>query len=120
VRCGFGSDAAGGKNRSLLTVSIFKEICACVIVLLSYYITLLFLPLSELNNHFCIKCDRHLDSCTGVPRANEMFPRGSTPAKRMKITDVNTLCLHMNEFHEMFPHAIDLLCGCKRAFMSPK
>ena len=90
--------------------------------LLSYYLTIL--PYCyyhyQLNNHFCIKYNRHLDSCTGFPRAIEMFPQGSAAAKRMKITDENTLCLLMNEFLEMFPHAIDLLCACMRPFASLK
>ena len=36
----------GERIEVFFTVSILKEICACVIVLLSYYVTLLLLALS--------------------------------------------------------------------------
>ena len=39
-----------------------------------------FILLIKLNAVFCI---RQLNYCTGVPRAAEMFPWGSAPAKRL-------------------------------------
>ena len=44
----------------------------------------------QLNSPSCTKCNRHLDSCTGVPRAIQMFLQGSPPAKGLKTTDLET------------------------------